>query len=303
MGRNNLVIRLSALGDVAMVVAVMRQAALQHPEKEYTLLSHQRMQALLMDMPSNVHFSAYEETIDWARYDYVIDAHNVPRSRRLDWKARCHFKPVIRLKKPRLQRWLLIHGKRANVPSMLELYARLLEVSTPLPLYSFSSQLPKKDIGIAPFAAHRGKVYPLEKMEELVESVSEKWKEEKIYLFGFGEEEKRICEAWEKKYTNVISLVGKHTMAQELEIMRNLRVMIAMDSGNMHLASLVGTRVISIWGATHPSMGFLAYGQSEKDCVTRHLPCAPCSAYGKKKCKYGDYRCLNIAPQDIANRL
>ena len=294
-----LVIRLSALGDVAMVIAVLRQAALLHPENDYTLLSRPRMQALLVDAPANLHFLAYGQPIDWQEFDIVLDAHSVWRSRAIDIQARLHGKRVKRIRKPRLRRWLLMRGKRGSVPSMLDLYARLL--STPLPPYSSTPLPPKTGIGIAPFAAHRGKVYPLDKMAEVIADLSKG--AEPIYLFGFGEEEKQICETWEKQYPHVVSLVGKHTMSEELEIMRSLRVMLTMDSGNMHLASLVGTRVISVWGATHPKMGFLGYGQSLDDCVTLNLPCSPCSAYGNKPCRFGDYRCLKINPHDLANRL
>ncbi len=291
-----------------MVVAVLRQAALLHPENDYTLLSRPRMQALLVDAPANLHFLAYGQPIDWQEFDIVLDAHSVWRSRAIDIQARLHGKRVKRIRKPRLRRWLLMRGKRGSVPSMLDLYARLFSLSTLnskldgfSQLSTLNSQLSKSGIGIAPFAAHRGKVYPLDKMAEVIADLSKG--AEPIYLFGFGEEEKRICEAWEKQYPHVVSLVGKHTMSEELEIMRSLRVMLTMDSGNMHLASLVGTRVISVWGATHPKMGFMGYGQSLDDGVTLNLPCSPCSAYGNKPCRFGDYRCLKINPHDIANRL
>ena len=82
--------------------------------------------------------------------------------------------------------------------------------------------------------------------------------------------------------------------------MRGLDVMLSMDSANMHLASLVGTRVVSVWGATHPYAGFLGWGQRMEDCVQKDLPCRPCSIYGSKPCRYGDFRCLNsITPEEI----
>ena len=90
---------------------------------------------------------------------------------------------------------------------------------------------------------------------------------------------------------------------EELEIMRGLRVLVSMDSANMHLASLVGTRVVSIWGATHPYAGFMGIGQNEKDCVQRDLECRPCSVYGDKECKYGDYRCMDIKPEEIVEKV
>ena len=110
-------------------------------------------------------------------------------------------------------------------------------------------------------------------------------------------------EQWAKRYKNVESVAGTKSLREEMEIIRRSRVMLTMDSANMHLASLVGTRVVSIWGATHPFAGFLGYGQSEKDCIQRDLKCRPCSVYGKKKCRFGDYRCLEITPEEIVERL
>ncbi|MBR2204183.1 MAG: hypothetical protein IJ914_08365 [Prevotella sp.] len=98
-----------------------------------------------------------------------------------------------------------------------------------------------------------------------------------------------------------VGAVGRTSgLAAELELMRGLDVMLSMDSANMHLASLVGTRVVSVWGATHPYAGFLGWGQRAEDCVQKDLPCRPCSIYGSKPCRYSDYRCLNsITPEEI----
>ena len=149
-------------------------------------------------------------------------------------------------------------------------------------------------------------------MEKVVELLSEAEKEkalsgdkqnEKIILFGGGKKEQEVLEGWAAKYPGVESVAGKYSLAEELEIIRGLRVMVSMDSANMHLASLVGTRVVSIWGATHPKAGFLGFGQSESDCVQRNLKCRPCSIYGKKKCRYGDYRCMDITPEVIKEKV
>ena len=93
-------------------------------------------------------------------------------------------------------------------------------------------------------------------------------------------------------------------MAGELILMSHMEVMLAMDSSNMHLASLTGTPVVSIWGATHPAAGFMGWGQNPDDCIQMDLPCRPCSIYGKKKCMYGDYRCLTgIDPDTVFNKV
>ena len=126
----------------------------------------------------------------------------------------------------------------------------------------------------------------------------------RVFLFGGGAHEKEILNAWEKKFPNVISVAGKLKMDEELVLMSRLDVMESMDSGNMHLASLVGTPVVSIWGATHPYAGFMGWGQSESNAVQVDLPCRPCSIYGNKPCAKGYYECLrNIRPETIVSRI
>ena len=108
----------------------------------------------------------------------------------------------------------------------------------------------------------------------------------------------------ERKYENVTAVFPLLRLEKEIDLIANLDCMVSMDSMAMHLSSLVATPVVSIWGATHPEFGFLGYGCSD-DCVLQvELPCRPCSIYGKKECKYGDYRCLRaITPQMVADKV
>ena len=93
-------------------------------------------------------------------------------------------------------------------------------------------------------------------------------------------------------------------MRDELILMSHLDVMVSMDSANMHLASIVGTPVVSIWGATHPFAGFMGWGQPPENAVQLDLPCRPCSIYGNKPCLRGDYSCLkNISPDQVVDRI
>lgn len=166
-------------------------------------------------------------------------------------------------------------------------------------------------IGIAPFAAHPGKIYPLEKMQEVVRLLLARGC--KIYLFGAGEKEMAVFHEWQKATNDspnlliaadVLKAEGRKGIGEEVKFMSTLDVMLTMDSGNQHLAALSGTRVVSVWGATHPLAGFLAWQQSPDDCVQLDMPCRPCSIYGNKPCKHGDYPCLkNIAPEDIVDKI
>lgn len=80
-----------------------------------------------------------------------------------------------------------------------------------------------------------------------------------------------------------------------------------MDSANMHLASLCNVPVVSIWGATHPSLGFYGYNQDLNNAVQLDLPCRPCSVYGENPCIFSgdeEYKCLkSINIEDILSRI
>jgi len=311
-----LVIRFSALGDVAMLAPIVRNAAEQNPGVEITVLSQQRMADLFVGMPDNVVFygvdvrkqSLREIVAVLGQFDAVADMHGVWRSLYIRTAMRLREAHVATIRKDRIARFLLTHHlSRTPLRHMslryYDVLRRLGFVSQDTDEIPTRYRQNKKGelIGIAPFAAHRGKIYPVEHMEEVVKLLSQAG--EKVVLFGGGKKEKEILESWAVKYHGVESIAGKYSLAEELDIMRGLKVMVSMDSANMHLASLAGTRVVSIWGATHPYAGFLGIGQRIEDCVQRDLRCRPCSVYGNKKCKYGDYRCMEIAPEEIVEKV
>lgn len=316
-----LVIRFSALGDVAMLVPVIHQLAITFPDWQVTILSRKQVSSLFDNMPTNVLFYGADlkgkhkgikglnrllHDIHYEQFDAVADMHDVLRTKWICWRMKLNGMRVASIRKGRLEKWLLTHTHyKKALPTSIQRYMDVLHrlgFDSSISISSSKETLKRVGFGIAPFAAHKGKIYPLEKMETIVQEIDKIG--EPIYLFGAGQKEKTILDQWAKKYKNAYSLVGKHTLPEEIEIMRHLRCMITMDSANLHLASIAGTRVLSIWGATHPNAGFTGWGQNSEDCIQREdLPCRPCSIYGNKKCKFSDYRCLSISPQTIIERV
>ncbi len=323
-----LVIRFSALGDVAMIVPVVQALAVAYPEWDITMLSRKQCAPLFKNLPSNVHFFGADlrgkhrgwaglnrllHDLHYRDFDAVADLHAVLRSLYLRHRCLWRGKRVAHIHKDRYQKWLLVrhfyqykHPLQSTISRYKAVFEELgFELSSVLSKHNINiTSSTKRNIGIAPFAAHRGKIYPLDKMEQVVKALSEKMaaRGEKVYLFGAGEKEKNILQQW-ATYPGVESIACKYNLDEEIHFMQTLRLMITMDSANMHLASLAGTRVISIWGATHPWAGFLGYGQSENDCIQLSIPCRPCSIYGNRLCKFGDYRCLNIDTKTIIERV
>lgn len=264
--------------------------------------------------------------------DLVADLHDVLRTKYARLRFRMAGIPVCSIDKHREGRKALVRQKNKILkqqPTSFEKYAEVLS------LLGFPSSITKRQtpntqhptpntqhpapntqhptpntqhpisIGIAPFAAHKGKIYPTAKMEEVIRSLNASHPDLSIVLFGGGKQEIEVFDDWKKRFKN-ISYAGDtcHGFKAEMQLMSTLRCMISMDSGNMHVASLVGIPVISIWGATHPLAGFMGWGQSADDSVQVDLPCRPCSIYGNKPCMRDDYACMNlITPEMIVQKI
>lgn len=334
-----LIIRFSAIGDVAMSIPVIDSFARQYPQYQIMVLSRSNMAHLFDYLPPNVVFRGvdiknnykglsglnrlYNELKD-ETFEYVADFHDVIRSKFLRWRFKLNGKKIAHIDKGRKGKKELVrikNKKKIQQPTSFQRYADVLEqLGFPVKidfrsifqqgkgdLSAFSSIIEEKGnnrwIGIAPFAAHVGKIYPLEKMEKVV-SLLAAHPNFRVFLFGGGKNEIEILRTWSNKYPSVNCIAGLFTMKEELALMSHLDLMVSMDSGNMHLASLVGTPVISIWGATHPFAGFMGWHQSENNAIQENLPCRPCSIYGKKPCIRGDYACLNqIQPQNVLQHI
>ncbi len=168
--------------------------------------------------------------------------------------------------------------------------------------------LPKKDgekwIGLAPFARHKGKIYPPHLMEQAIAMMTSH-PEVRIFLFAGGPEEEAQAAEWAKRFPSIVNLAPlRMGFEAEMALMSYCDAVVSMDSANMHLASLAGTRVVSIWGATHPYCGFMGFNQKEADTLQLEMSCRPCSVFGNIPCRRGDYLCLNgISPTRIVKSL
>lgn len=240
--------------------------------------------------------------------DYVADLHDVIRTKMVNSIFKRHRYKVFKINKGKEEKEKLTNVwnlDKKPLKRTVERYADVFrKMGFPLELsHQLRPQADEKSgIGFAPFAQHKGKMMPLEKSFELARVLA---KSHKIYFFGGGKEEDEILRKWESQIPNTQSLSGKLTLKEELEKIANLKTMISMDSANMHLASLMGTRCVSVWGSTHHFAGFLGYGQSEEDIIqVKDLSCRPCSVFGDRECFRGDYACLEeLNIQKIVDRI
>lgn len=338
-----LVIRFSALGDVAMTVPVVYSLAMQYPDVRITVLSRPFARPLFEDLAPNISFMEADVKGEYRgirglntlyrrlvakQFTHVADLHSVLRSEYLRLRFNMGRFRVEHLNKHRKQRRHLVsYRKKVKEPlptsfdNYFDVFRRLgFPIDKPL----FTSIFPPEGgnlnllpaaigqkrawehwIGVAPFAAHKGKIYPFEKMEQVIDILAEKHPKARFFIFGRGAEEEAVISQWCQKRPYCTSVPqNTEAMHQELILISNLDVMLSMDSANMHLASLTATPVVSIWGATHPYAGFMGWKQKVDNAIGLNMDCRPCSVYGQKRCKKGNYPCLyGIEPQAVADKI
>lgn len=338
-----LIIRFSAMGDVAMTVPVIYSLATQYPALRITVLSRPFARPFFENLAPNIGFmeadikgeykgvkglNALFRRLVAKQFTAIADLHSVLRSDYLRMRFKLGNFKVAHIDKHRKGKRKLIatNGKQlVQQPSSFKNYADVFaELGYPINM-DFSSIYPQGGgdlsllpstitadnsvtplwIGIAPFAAHDGKIYPIQLMEKVIQKLINSYPHCKIFLFGGGAKETQVLNGWAKTYTQVVNASSNlKGLSQELILMSHLKVMISMDSANMHLASLVATPVVSVWGATHPYAGFMGWKQDPDNAVQIELPCRPCSIYGNKPCMRGDYACLkNISPDSIVEKV
>lgn len=318
-----------------MTIPVMKQVLDENPDVSIVFVSNKNWGALCAGIPRLTFFPAdvkeahkgvgglyqlFRSIRKAHRIAAVADLHNVLRSKIVRTFFRLSGTPVAAIDKGRAGKKALTRKDNKvleQLTTTIERYAivfRQLGLRCEMenkPVFS-ARQLPlglapaegEKWIGIAPFATYREKMYPLSKMEEVM-GVLSATQGHRILLFGGGKQEVNLLEPLAAKYPQVVMIAGRYSLQEELAIISRLDTMISMDSANMHLASLFGVPVISVWGATHPFAGFMGYAQTMENAVQiDDLDCRPCSVFGNKPCFREDYACMEwIKPTQIAEKV
>ena len=330
-----LIARLSAMGDVAILPHVVGQLRRDFPDLKITVLTRPAYQTFFRGI-ENINFLApdFVKQYKGARgifrlrkeivqlgVTHMADLHDVIRTKALRKLLLFSGIKVSVIDKGRDEKRALTRKYHKFMLQLKPSYERYRDaicelgfaMSEPQPVKRATRQIPEEIfeitgpkkgiwIGVAPFAKHAGKIYPTNMSGELIKILAEKY--DRVFIFGGGTYEKEFAECIEDRYDNVYSVIGKLRLGHEMDLISNIDVMITMDSASMHIASLMGTPVVSVWGATHPFAGFYGFGQSMGNAVQLDLPCRPCSVYGNKTCIYNDYRCLHgIAPSQIFEKV
>lgn len=322
------IMRHSAMGDVAIACEVIESIAMAYPQQKFIFMTDERFAALMPKvdnviveaLPIKKYHSikeviqlAIEMTTRW-EFEKVIDLNDKLRTKIMRIVFQLKSKRIFVVDKQRIRRFIKFYVRSKRYMELQHISEMMSDAfaKAGYPLSIKDSKLNDKiasnvlankqqfksiNIGIACFSSKTVKEYSMQRIVQLIDLLQNN-KSILVYLFGKGEREKQLSDEI-CRLTNCNSFVNDAEMEQDIENVRKMDLIISVDTGWMHIASMIGKPVISLWGPTQPSCGYYPLHQQRDMAISLQLPCSPCSVYGKKQCKYNDCRCMAILPEEI----
>jgi heptosyltransferase-2 len=96
-----------------------------------------------------------------------------------------------------------------------------------------------------------------------------------------------------------LSLCGRSTLEQAIDLIASARCVVSNDSGLMHVAAALGRPLVALYGSSSPD--YTPPLSAKAKIMTLALPCSPCF---KRECPLGHLDCLKgIAPSQVATTI
>ncbi|BBD08377.1 glycosyltransferase family 9 protein [Desulfovibrio ferrophilus] len=325
--KNWLVMRLSALGDVALTTGVLDHLHrtrgwkfhfLTKPPFAPALVGHPAIEKLVLPEDKSLKGLAWLSARKELAKNYkgwgLLDLHGTLRSRLLGvvWDG-----PIRRYPKFSISRRLYGLTGSAKARQRLEAlnvpqrYALAVESETPAPeLLSPRIWLSDEEreeglqtldaIGangpvcaLHPYATHAGKRWPTGHWEELISYLrSMGW-----HCVIIGRHKTPLFS--DETPEGVTDLTNSTDIRQTCALLSHCGALVTNDSGPMHLGTAVGTKVVALFGPTTKAWGFFPSGKRDK-VLELDLACRPCSLHGGRGCRRGERCMVEIKPEDVA---
>ncbi|MCX8156935.1 MAG: lipopolysaccharide heptosyltransferase II [Verrucomicrobiae bacterium] len=132
------------------------------------------------------------------------------------------------------------------------------------------------------------KRWPRENFIELAKELQRQWQAE-ILLVGGHHDAQVTGQIARAVGGRIRDWAGQTSLGELAAVLGACRVVIANDSGPMHLAAAVGTPVVALFGSTSPHLTAPGLpGEKRHAILYQKVPCSPCFL---RECPVG-YRCL-----------
>lgn len=316
-----LILRFSSIGDIVLTSPVVRCIRKKFPEAEIHYATKKQFKSIVQHNPYITKVHLLEDSV-WQlvtelkkeSFDYVFDLHHNQRTLLIKTLLGV---PSSSFNKINFEKWLLINFKINRLP-LQHIVDRYLETCKKFEVENdgegldyFISKEDEVDVKQLPAAFHNGyigwaigakqntKKFPVEKIIAAVNSPS--FPTLPVILLG-GKEDFETGERIHLETRNLkletFNACGKYSLNQSASFVKQSHVMIANDTGLMHIAAAYKKPLLSIWGNTIPEFGMSPYfGKSEirnERLEVRDLKCRPCSKLGYSTCPQKHFNCMNL---------
>ena len=149
-------------------------------------------------------------------------------------------------------------------------------------------------VAVAPGARHATKQWPVESWTALAGDLVRRGI--RPVVVG-GPEDAEAGSRIVAEVSAAANVAGATGLLGSAAVLARARALASGDTGVMHLATAVGTPVISLFGPTVRAFGFFPYSD-RATVLERDLPCRPCSTHGGPQCPLGHHACLRGIPVD-----
>lgn len=324
-----LVIRFSSIGDIVLTSPVVRCLKGQVPGAQIHFLVKPQFKATIANNPyiDKIHvlqddWHAMIAELKEERFAEIIDLHHNLRTLRV---KRALKRPAHSFNKLNIEKFIFVKLKW-NVMPKLHIVDRYLKTVSHLGVLNDGAGL---DYFIAPHeevaqrdipASHQAgyiaivigasfytKKLPVYKLQQLCAAIPHP-----IILLGAKEEQAEGEEIKKADDVKIYNACGKFSLNESADLARKAKLVIAHDTGLMHIAAALKKPVIAIWGSTTPSFGMVPY-YGKNFLMQRALPyddvqvhklwCRPCTKIGRHSCPQGHFNCMkNIPIEEIVQK-
>jgi ADP-heptose:LPS heptosyltransferase len=302
---------LSSIGDIVLTTPVVRCLKKQVKGAEVHFVTKKKNELLVSSNPfiEKVHtFSGnLPELIGQLKleqFDYIIDLHQNFRSNRI---KRSLGIPAFSFKKLNIEKFLLVNFKINRLPEkhIVDRYLETLSVfdvkNDGEGLNFFIPENCNYPLNELPRAAQSGyvafviagtwatKKLPVKKAIEICNGI-----EHPVILLGGVNEKEEARQILSESKGNVFNFTGKIDLHQSASLVRDARLVLANDTGLMHIAAAFKKKILSFWGNTIPQFGMYPYqGHPASEMFeVADLKCRPCSKIGYGKCPKKHFKCM-----------
>jgi lipopolysaccharide heptosyltransferase I len=270
------------------------------------------------------------------KYDLVIDFQGLMRSAFFTKAAKA--KQTVGFAKPRESSAVFFYSKKIHIPENIQhavernvyLACQALNINTDTFFYkqnkssvaniafpklninsTLQSSVQKlliqngiqhndKIIGISPVTRWISKNWPPKFFAQVLFHIKKDFPNIKFVIIGSENDRNAANEIINNFSDNdIVSLAGKTSVAQLFELIRTFDLLIANDSGPVHIASALSIPVFCMFGPTFPEKTG-PYGNIHENFIA-DINCAGCL---KRKCIEHNYKCHQaISPEFVAEKI